>query len=384
MLHTSGEKLTGESGDMTIEGTAQGDAVTFTAKQKDGKPHGEFKGTMLEGVLIGTGKVGDEAVSWTAQRLVKPSSKGQAHRFVPRTFHREFSSEIAPAMRIFPGDSVSTSTVDAGGLDANGRRRSLGGNPLTGPFYVETAWPGDTLVVRFTRIRLNRDTAESGDGISGGALNPYYFKFDVKGAEKFDSTWQLDREHGIATLKNPTEKLKNFSVKVAPMLGCVGVAPPGHDALRSGHLGSFGGNLDYNQIREGVTMYFPVYHPGALLFVGDGHAVEGDGELTGDALETSMDVEFTVDVIQGQPAEMPRAENGEYLMALGIGNSLTVALQTATTNLSQWLERDYKLSANEVAMVLGTSMRYDIAEVVDPEVNVVAKVPKSVLSQLRQ
>ncbi len=174
------------------------------------------------------------------------------------------------------------------------------------------------------------------------------------------------------------------SVKLAPMLGCVGVALPGHDALRSGHLGSFGGNMDYNQIREGVTMYFPVYHPGALLFVGDGHAVEGDGELTGDALETSMDVEFTVDVIEGQSADMPRAENGEYLMALGIGNSLTDALQTATTNLSQWLERDYKLSANEVAMLLGTSMRYDIAEVVDPEVNVVAKVPKSVLSQLRQ
>jgi amidase len=382
-LHTSGEKLTGESGDMTIEGTEQSDTVTFTVRQKDGKPHGEFKGTMLEGVLIGTATMGDEAVSWTAQRLVKPSGKPEAHRFVARTFHREFSSEIEPALRIFPGDSVSTSTVDAGGRDASGKRRSLGGNPLTGPFYVETAWPGDTLVVRFTRIRLNRDSAESGDGIVGSALDPYYFKY-LKGAENFDSTWQLDREHGIATLKNPTDKLKNFSVKLSPMLGCVGVAPPGHDALRSGHLGSFGGNLDYNQIREGVTMYFPVYHPGALLFVGDGHAMEGDGELTGDALETSMDVEFTVDVIEGQSADMPRAENGEYLMALGIGNSLTDALQTATTNLAQWLERDYKLSANEVAMVLGTSMRYDIAEVVDPEVNVVAKVPKSVLSQLRQ
>jgi acetamidase/formamidase len=118
------------------------------------------------------------------------------------------------------------------------------------------------------------------------------------------------------------------------------------------------------------------------LFVGDGHAAEGDGELTGDALETSMNVEFTVDVLQGQSIDMPRAENGEYLMALGIGNSLTDALQAATTNLAQWLERDYKLNAAEVAVVLGTSMRYDIAEVVDPEVNLAAKVPKSVLSQL--
>ncbi len=383
-LHASGEKLTGEDGDRTIEGTAQGDGVAFTVHQKDGKPYAEFKGTVLEGVLIGTWKMDEEAMSWTAERLEKPGGKAAAHRFTPRTFHREFSSEIAPAMRIAPGDSVSTSTVDAGGRDASGTRRSMGGNPLTGPFYVETAWPGDTLVVRFTRIRLNRDTAGSGDGIVGSAFDPYYFKFDVKSADNFDSKWQLDREHGTATLKNPTEKLKNFSVKLAPMLGCVGVAPPGREALQSGHLGSFGGNMDYNQIREGVTMYFPVYHPGALLFVGDGHAAEGDGELTGDALETSMDVEFTVDVIAGQAPDMPRAENGEYLMALGIGNSLTDALQTATTNLAKWLERDYKLNANEVAMVLGTSMRYDIAEVVDPEVNVAAKVPKSVLSQLRQ
>jgi amidase len=81
---------------------------------------------------------------------------------------------------------------------------------------------------------------------------------------------------------------------------------------------------------------------------------------------------------------MPRAENSEYVMALGIGGSLRDALQSATTNMAQWLERDYKLNSAEVAMVLGTSMRYDIAEIVDPRVNLVAKVPKSVLSALRQ
>jgi acetamidase/formamidase len=207
---------------------------------------------------------------------------------------------------------------------------------------------------------------------------------DLKRVEKFDSDWRLDRERGVAVLKNPTEKLKSLSLKVAPMLGCVGVAPPGNQSFRSGHLGSFGGNMDYNQIREGVTLYLPVYHPGALLFVGDGHAVQGDGELTGNALETSMDVEFTVDVVEGRSPDDPRAENDEYLMALGIGGSLMEALQGATTNLAQWLERDYKLNAAEVAMVLGTSIKYDIAEIVDGQLNLAAKVPKSVLSQLRQ
>jgi amidase len=188
----------------------------------------------------------------------------------------------------------------------------------------------------------------------------------------------------VAVLKNPTDKLKNLSVKVAPMLGCVGVAPPGNQSFQSGHLGSFGGNMDYNQIREGVTLYLPVYHPGALLFVGDGHVVQGDGELTGNALETSMDVEFTVDVVEGRASDNPRAENDEYLMAMGIGGSLMEALQGATTNLAQWLERDYKLNSAEVAMLLGTSIKYDIAEIVDGQLNMAAKVPKSVLSQLRR
>jgi amidase len=384
-IETSGEKLTGKSSDFTIEGTAHGDTVAITAHFNDGKPFGEFTGTMVEGVLIGTAKLFDgQTASWTAQRLAtRRAGAPQTHRFTPRQFSRVFSSSIPPVMHVFPGDSVSTSTVDAGGTDSSGKQRSPGGNPLTGPFYIDNAWPGDTLVVRFTRIRLNRDSAIHNDGIAGGAFDPDYFK-ELKPVEKFDSDWRLDREAGVAMLKNPSDKLKNLSVKLAPMLGCVGVAPSGSQSLGSGHLGSFGGNMDYNQIREGVTLYLPVYHPGALLFVGDGHAAQGDGEVTGDALETSMDVEFTVDVLPGQSLDMPRAENGEYLMALSVGGSLTDALQAATTNLARWLERDYKLNAAEVAMVLGTSMRYDIAEIVDPEVNLVAKAPKSVLAQLRQ
>src|SRR5579872_818690 len=383
-LKTSGDKLSGQADELTIEGTVRGDAVAFTARDKDGKPSGEFTGTMIEGVLVGTARFGDESATWTAQRPAeRPAGASKAHRFFTRTFHRQFSSAIPPVLHLFPGDSVSTSTVDAGGVDASGKRRSAGGNPLTGPFYIENAWPGDTLVVRFTRIRLNRDSAIHSDGIVGSAFDPYYFR-DLKRVEKFDSDWRLDRERGVAVLKNPTEKLKNYSVKVAPMLGCVGVAPQGNPSFQSGHLGSFGGNMDYNQIREGVTLYLPVYHPGALLFVGDGHAVQGDGELTGDALETSMDVEFTVDVVQGQAPRMPRAENSDYLMALGIGGSMMEAFQAATTNLAQWLERDYKLNAPEVAVVLGTSIHYDIAEIVDGPLNIAAKVPKSVLSQLGQ
>jgi len=236
--------------------------------------------------------------------------------------------------------------------------------------------------VKLNRVRLNRDSAVSGDKIEPSALNPGYVQ-STKYDDKFDSNWVLDREKGVARLKQPSERLKNYTVKLQPMLGCIAVAPPGHQAFRTGFLGSYGGNMDYNQIREGTTVYLPVSAPGALLFVGDGHAVQGDGELTGDALETSMQVEFTVNLIKGKSTRNPRAENADYLMSLGIANSLPEAVQAATTDLANWLQRDYKLEPNEAAIVLGTAIQYNIAEVVDPLVHVVAKISKETLAKLK-
>ena len=187
---------------------------------------------------------------------------------------------------------------------------------------------------------------------------------------------------GVARLAKPTKKLKNYEVPLRPMLGCVGVAPPQQLSMLSGYLGSFGGNMDFNQVVEGSTLYLPVFHPGALLFVGDGHAAQGDGELTGNALETSMDWTLTVDVIRGLPIQNPRLENADYWMASGIANSLPEALQAATTNLSRFLEEEYKLNANEIGIVLGTAIRYDVAEIVDPLVHVVARLEKRVLSRI--
>jgi acetamidase/formamidase len=142
--------------------------------------------------------------------------------------------------------------------------------------------------------------------------------------------------------------------------------------------------MDYNQFREGVTLYLPVFHPGALLFMGDGHAAQGAGELTGDALETSTEISFTVNVLRNVRSGGPRAENAEFRMASGIANSLPEAVQQATTNLARWLADDYKLNANEVAVVLGTAIQYDIAELVDPLVHVVAKIEKSALARIAQ
>lgn len=383
-LKADGGRWAGEIFGDTFPVTLHGSEIEVRCREKapGGKDCGVLTGRLTEGMMSASGKLYDEESTWKAQRAPALERSASRHEFVPKTYHNEFSGRIEPALRIKPGELVHTTTVDAGGVDANGAHIAAGGNPLTGPFYVEGAWPGDTLVVRLKRVRLNRDTAGTySDSVVLSALDPYYAR-DQKKVENFDSTWKLDRELGIAVLTKPTDRMKNFQVKLAPMLGCIGVAPAGAQAFRSGGLGEYGGNMDYNQIREGTTLYFPVFQPGALLFVGDGHAAQGDGELTGNALETSMEVEFAVDLIEGSEFDQPRAENDDYIMALGIDNSLEDALRSATTGMSKWLAATYKLSPAEVAMVLGSSMRYDIAEVVDPRVHVVAKVSKTVLKQI--
>jgi amidase len=381
-LKTDGSKVTGTLNELKLEGSIEGDRLLFKATRPNGSEWGTFEGKVEGDRVAGTVKQAEDEFAWNARRAADTKTAPKTHTFEPTVFHRVFSGAIAPVLHIHPGDTIQTTTVDAGGRDAKGVRRSMGGNPETGPFFVEGAMPGDTLVVRLRRVRLNRDSAGSGDRIVPSAVTPGYFR-NAKFDDKFDSEWKLDLQAGIGMLAKPTERMKNFRVQLKPMLGCVGVAPPANQSFRSGWLGPWGGNMDYSGVREGTTVYLPVFQEGALLFVGDGHALEGDGELNGDALETSMDVEFTVDLIRGQGTQGPRFEDDEYLMASGIAGSLQEALQMATTELARWIERDYKLNANESNIVLGTSIRYDIAEVVDPQLHVVAKVSKSLMASLK-
>jgi amidase len=324
--------------------------------------------------------------SWKAIKL-NTTLPAIAHRidFIPTTFQRAFSSGTVPVLHIWPNDTIHTESVDAGGMDKKGKKRVLGGNPLTGPFYVETALPGNVLAVTISRLKLNRTWAISSRGIVDRALtNAYTAKHKVS----FQSVkWNLDLKTGMATPEKPNEHMKQFSVPVKPMLGCVGVAPGfGSQPIRTGDSGPFGGNMDFNEIIEGATVYLPVFRAGALLYLGDAHALQGDGELTGDALETSMDIEFKVRVIKDTSIHLgtPRVENDQYIMAVGLSGSLDDAFKRATTELADWLEQSYKLIPAEVAQVLGTCIEYQICEVADRNVGVVARVKKARLAQLNK
>jgi acetamidase/formamidase len=382
-LEVAGNKITGRSGPSKLTGQIDGSAITLKWLNDDGTTQATYNGVIEDGALKGEGDWRDQKLRWNAQRPPSRSGGPRTHTFAPTEFHRVFSWNIAPALRIFPGDTVKTKSVDAGGTDENSVKRSMGGNPLTGPFFIEGALPGDTLVVRLNLVRTNRDWAASGQSVVGNALAPGYL-MNLKRAQDFNSRWKLDKEKGIAYLEKPTDPLKPFTVPLQPMMGCVGVAPPGRDVVATRDSGVFGGNMDYNQLREGTTVYLPVFQEGALLFMGDGHAAQGDGELTGDALETSMEFEFTVDVIQERSIGTPRAENAEYLMAIGIGGSLDQALQRATTEMARWLERDFNLNSTEAAMLLGFALKYDVADLVGTQVSIVAKIPKTATAQLKR
>jgi acetamidase/formamidase len=377
-----------------VRGTLTRDSVRFLVLGLPDSTRVDFAGVLRDGVM--RGRRLDTAYGATTPRdsaefLAMPeldaSRAPRLHAFTPREFHRWYSGAVPPALRLVPGDTVRTWSLDAGGRDSMGVARSRGGNPLTGPFHVEGAMPGDAVAVRLHRVRLNRDWAFAGTEVVWNALTPAYVR-GIRGAP-FDGRWRLDRARGVATLAQPTPAqptpaLRALAVPLRPMLGSIGVAPPGGQVIRASDSGPFGGNMDYNELREGTTVYLPVFQRGALLFVGDGHALQGDGELTGDALETSMSLEFSVALLRRHPIAAPRAENDEFLMAIGISGDLTDALRRATSELSRWLETEYRLAAPELASLLGASVRYDVADLVGAQVSIVAKMPKAVLRHLER
>jgi acetamidase/formamidase len=396
-LQTRGGSLTGVWNLWKVEGTLTGDQIALSLS-REGTPAGKLSGVSSAEMLSGTGQMTAaggrgggggregasrqmEQVAWKLTRPPQPpGGKPRTIDFEPKEFYGYYSASIPPVLHIFPGDTVRTRTYDQSGRDAD--RRTPGSNLETGPFYVEGALPGDTLAVRLIHVRPNRDSARQGTRINGHAVTPAW----VAAAQydpAFDGEWKLDREKGVATLAHPTAHMKNFTVPILPMLGCIATAPAGDQSYRGTDLGPFGGNIDYNQMGEGVTLYLPVYHAGALLSMGDAHAAMGDGEVTGSALETSVDVEFTVEVIKGYSSVGPRLENADFIMAMGVAGSVADSIQVATSQLADWLKRDYKLSDSEIAVLLGAVAMYDITELVDPQYNVVAKVRKSALKGLQ-
>ncbi len=317
-------------------------------------------------------------------------ASAETHKLVAEKYYRTFSHQNPVLKRIKPGDLVVTKTLDSGGQDDKDvHRHPDPGNPLTGPFYIEGAEAGDAILVRFQKMRLNRNWGYSGFRLGLFSLTPEYvehlyspnYKPDLvrKGYSNF-VRWELDPAGNMVQLRDPKSERVKLEFPAKPMLGCVGVAAPGDFSPTSGPAGSYGGNLDYNSVGEGATVILPVYHPGALLFIGDGHALQGDGEPTGNGIETSMDVEFSVEVRKNAKLTGPRVENAEYLISLGAQNefssSLDRALQMANTDMAHWLIDDYKLEPWAAHLLIAFQGKYEVVTVAG---TMALKIPKSSL-----
>ena len=300
------------------------------------------------------------------------------HRFIADIFHNAIGSH-APVARIGDGDTVVTETVDAWGFDKDGVRRHTPPNPMTGPFYVEGAEPGDQLAVRIDRMTANRDEGWTFGPVAANVVDPAVAALLPK---RERTLWRLDRTAGVARLVDPPSALARFEVAFAPMLGCFGVAPPLGQAISTATSGPYGGNMDYRRFGPGATAYFPVFAPGALFFLGDGHFCQGDGEIVGTGIETSFEVEFTVSLKKGGAGSWPRGETPQAIFAIGNARPLDQALQHATTEMLAWLSADYGLDTKAASHLLGQAVRYDVANVFNPAYSVACRLEKRVLAAL--
>ena len=302
----------------------------------------------------------------------------QTHRFIPATFYTTYSFAHPPALRIKPGDRVITKTIDAAGTDWDNKSVSPGGNPQTGPFYIEGAEPEDMLVVTIEKIETNRAT-----GYSGSLLAPYATTPQAIAARTDRETrrviWNIDKAKGIVSLDSSDITPSHLELPLKPMLGCIAVAPSRKEAIAAITPGAFGGNMDYAGMTAGVRLMLPVNEPGALLFLGDGHARMGEAEAAGTGVETSMDVEFTVTLVKKKAIAWPRLETDAHIMVLGSARPLLEAFQIATAEMQRWLMTDYGFSERGASTFMGQALEYEIANVVDPNFTVVAKIRKSTL-----
>jgi len=299
------------------------------------------------------------------------------YHFTPKVLYNAIGVN-EPVLRIKDGDTVITSTADARGF--NSKREKIGerANPQTGPFYIEGAEPGDTLCVHIDNLCPNREFGYSKDVLASNVVDPDFVR---KLPEPEIIHWKVSLEDNTVTLVDTNTKLGCFSLPLSPMLGCFGVAPGKGESISTQTAGPHGGNMDYRGFKKGTTVYFPVFVEGALFYLGDGHAIQGDGEISGTGVEISFDVQFTVNLIKGKTINWPRGENEDYIFTIGNARPLDQALQHATTEMHRWLQEDYKLDYASAGIIMGQTVEYEIGNVFDPAYTVVCKIKKSILEK---
>ena len=249
-----------------------------------------------------------------------------------------------------------------------------------GPIYIEGATTEDMLVVEIIRVHPNYKYAAAKLYPDFGGLaadNRVRMLNEPNPAGRY--LWQIDTVAMTGTTTLPNSRMKQVTVDLRPMLGRVAVAPRGAEAFTGLWPGNYGGNMDAPEVREGTTVYLPIFHDGAYFYFGDGHARQGQGEVAGTGLETSMDVVLRLDLIKGKAIDWPRLEDKDYIMVAGSARPLIDAFRLAHVELIEWLEQEYGFDRWDAYALLGQVAESSVANIVDPNYTVVAKFPKRFL-----
>ena len=295
---------------------------------------------------------------------------------------------VAPPFRVTPGDALRLWSDDAfGGTlrhvdDLSTEKVDMRFvNPQTGPFHVEGAEPGDTLVLHLVSLEPARDWGVSAAIPFFGGLTSTDRTVTLQPALP-DTTWvyQLDRERGTVGF---AARHTDFTVELplAPMLGTVGVAPAGGEVRSSLVPERFGGNMDTPQMRAGTTVFLGVNVEGALFSVGDGHYRQGEGEACGTAVEGAMTTTLVVDLVKGHAPAWPRLEDDTHWMTVGSSRPMEDSWRIANAELVAWLGELYGLHPLDAYQLLSQISEAPIANVVDVNYSVVAKAAKALLPQ---
>jgi len=296
-------------------------------------------------------------------------------RFTPTVQQPTFAVR-EPVLRIKPGTVLISKTNF-------GPYYTEQGGPFpgeVGPFYIEGATTNDVLVVKVHRVQPNYHLAAArvSPGFGGlqtdsrlRLLNPPI------GARRY--LWRLDTLRMTGTTPMPNSRVREMTIDLKPMLGRVAVAPRGQEAFSGLWPGDFGGNMDAPEIRAGTTVYLPIFHDGAYFYFGDGHARQGQGEIAGTGLETSMDVVLELDLIKGRQIDWPRLEDSTHIMIAGSARPLIDAFRIAHVELIEWLMEDHGFDQLDGYALLGQVAESTVANIVDPAYTVIAKISKRYL-----
>ena len=305
-----------------------------------------------------------------------------SHRLDPEpgTTADVFSRDHEPVLTIDPGDTVVVRSLDASGhLE---RQTTPGevkprmfpvarGHCLTGPIAVRGAQPGDMLALRLTDLR----PGEWGWTVAAAQDTPVTRRLGLAGGPPAWLLWELDADAGKGTAD------RGFTRALAPFLGVMGLAPPEageHSTIPP--RASAGGNIDCRELVAGATLFLPVSVPGALLYLGDGHAAQGDGEVGGTAIECPMTTTAVVDLVTGRPLASVHAETPAGRITFGFSADLNEAMGDALDAMVVWMQGIFSLDKGTALALASTCVDLRVTQVVNQTWGVHALLPEGVIA----